>query len=410
MRAIVYDFSIPKYLTAKAVGKRYPKLYYGKFSALSLREWPETKTLGPHEVQIRPLLAGICGTDMGAILYKSSPALTPFNSFPAVLGHEVVGIVENCGARVKSVEPGQRVSIDPFISCAVRGIDPPCPACAKGLHAMCYYSGSERGLSAGMLMGFCRDLPGAWSERFVAHESMIIPVPEQVADRLAVMIEPLSVGIHAVLRKNIPPNSSVLVIGGGMIAYAVIAALRMLHPSSHITHYSLLPYQRDMALQLGATQAFIRQEELLSDLETRLGAKKHHPALGRDVYLGGYDAVYDCIGSNQSLADALHYTRERGNITVVGTAGHMHDLDWTFVWAKELDIQGSVGYGRESWEGETLSTHDLTLRMIMKEHRKPFEALVTHEFALEDYEQAIIANIERAKYKSIKTVFKIHES
>ncbi|MCI0182344.1 MAG: alcohol dehydrogenase catalytic domain-containing protein [Acidibacillus sp.] len=407
MKAIVYDFSITKYMAAKTFGKRYPKLYYGKRSALSLREWPDPKEPGPHEIRMRPLLAGICGTDMGAILYKSSPSLTPFNSFPAVLGHEVVGMVDACGAKVKGIEPGQRISVDPFISCAVRGIDPPCPACAQGLHAMCHYSGTKRGLSEGMLMGFCRDLPGAFSEQCTIHESMAIPVPREIPDRLAVMIEPLSVGVHAVLRKVPEDGESVLVIGGGMIAYSVITALRMANKNIHITHLSLLPYQRDMAMTLGATQAFTTKEELLNDMEGRIGAKKHRPAMGRTVYLGGYAKVYDCIGSEQSLADALHYTRERGAIIVVGTAGHMSDLDWTFVWAKELSIIGSVGYGRETWEGETVSTHAITLQMLMQQENAQLVKLVTHEYSLDHYEQAIIANIERAKYQSIKTVFTI---
>src|SRR5699024_12873128 len=70
------------------------------------------------------------------------------------------------------------------------------------------------------------DLPGTWGEAFVAHHSMIIPIPDDIPDKIAAMFEPLSVGLHAVLRQPPKDGEHVLVIGGGMIAYTVLAAIR----------------------------------------------------------------------------------------------------------------------------------------------------------------------------------------
>src|SRR5690625_7801280 len=117
MKAIVYNLTIPKYIAAKALGKKIPSLYYGKPSALTLKNVEEPQLPNENWVKVKPIFSGVCGSDMGAIFYKTSPALTPFNSFPSVLGHEVVGIVTEVGDHVNHVEIGQRITIDPYITC-----------------------------------------------------------------------------------------------------------------------------------------------------------------------------------------------------------------------------------------------------------------------------------------------------
>src|SRR5699024_5313041 len=182
MKAIVYDFSIPKYVAAKALGKPFPSMYYGKPSALSLKTVREPNLPNEDWVKIKPIYSGLCGSDMGAIFYKTSTALTPFNSFPSVMGHETVGDVTEVGANVKNIEIGQRVTIDPYINCEVRGVDELCPACEKGLQSLCRNKGGTNTFDSGMILGFCEELPGTWGEAFVAHESMVIPIPDDISD------------------------------------------------------------------------------------------------------------------------------------------------------------------------------------------------------------------------------------
>lgn len=406
MKAVVYHFSIAKYVAAKSGGRIMPSLYYGKLSALRLEEMEEPKLPGPKWIKVKPILSGICGTDMGAILYKSSPALTPFSSFPSVPGHEVVGIVTEVGEGVTRVKEGDRIAIDPFISCAVRGIEEPCPACQAGLHCLCRYSGTSVGLAPGMLMGFCRDLPGAWSDYFVAHESMAIPVPADLSHEKAVLIEPLSVGLHAVLRRPPQKGERVLIIGGGMMAFSALAALNLLDLGCEIVHYCRRSFQKELSLKLGAHRVVQNMEELEEDLLSMPLTKKHRPLMGNPVYSGGYDLVYDCVGSKETLSLALRMTRERGDMILIGGAGEISKLDWTQVWTKELNVLGSLGYGREEWQGEQLSTHDLLIRLLLKNPAYPIEELITHRFPLEDYQEAIKANMDRGAYQSIKTVFR----
>ncbi len=408
MKAIVYNFSIPKYIAAKALGKRIPSMYYGKPSALALRHIEEPQLPNENWVRVKPIYSGVCGSDMGAIFYKTSPALTPFNSFPSVLGHEVVGIVAKVGDNVKDVDVGQRITIDPYINCHVRGMEHLCPACKEGLHSLCSNKGGTGTFGPGMILGFCKELPGTWGESFVAHESMIIPVPDTVSDKVAAMFEPLSVGLHAVLRHPPKKGEHVLVIGGGMIAYTVIAALRLLEIDCHITQLSLLAYQKEMGMRLGVDQGVTSLGELEDTILQIPNTTKHKPMLGRSVFVGGFDAVYDCIGSKESLNDALSMTRGRGKITLVGCAGEIKNLDWTFIWANELSVLGTHAYSkREVWQEKEISTQKLLLDLMQQHKDYPLEQLVTHEFSLDNYQEAIVANTDRKKYESIKTLFRM---
>src|SRR5690625_1047850 len=409
MKAIVYNLTIPKYIAAKALGKKNPSLYYGKPSALTLKNVEEPQLLNENWVKVKPIFSGVCGSDMGAIFYKTSPALTPFNSFPSVLGHEVVGIVTEVGDKVKKVEAGQRITIDPYINCKVRGMNHLCSACKEGLHSLCRNKSGTDTFGPGMILGFCKELPGTWGESFVAHESMVIPIPDSVSDKVAAMFEPLSVGLHAVLRQPPQKGEHVLVIGGGMIAYTVIAAIRLLGIDCHITQLSLLPYQKEMGLTLGVNQGVTNLKELEHMMLQNIpNTTKHKPVVGRSVFMGGFDAVYDCIGSKESLNDAISMTRGRGKITLVGCAGEIKNLDWTFVWANELSVLGAHAYStKEVWQEKEISTQELLLEVIQQHKDYPLEQLITHEFSLDQYQEAIVANIDRKKHESIKTLFRI---
>jgi threonine dehydrogenase-like Zn-dependent dehydrogenase len=251
-------------------------------------------------------------------------------------------------------------------------------------------------MAPGMIMGACRDQGGGWGEYVIAHRSQLFRLPDHLDETDGVLVEPLSIGMHAVLRRVPDPGAKVLVIGGGMMAYAAIAALRMLEVPCTITLLAHLPYQQEAGLALGADHA-IRG---VDDVVRLTGARRYKPLIGRDVLVGGFDQVYDCVGSAPSLQDALYYTRARGTIVLVGAPGVL-SLDWTFVWSRELAIVGTLGYGLEDWRGERLRTFDLTMRLMQPELRR----LVTHTFPLSRYREAIEANLDRAGTRSIKTVF-----
>ena len=198
-------------------------------------------------------MGGICGSDLNLITLRDSPSVSPFASFPFVIGHENVGIVRETGPAVTEVEPGQRVVADPLLPCAVRGFRQPCANCRAGLPNRCLRF-TEGAIAPGLLLGSCRDTGGSWGEVFVAHRSQVIPVPDHVSDENAVLAEPFGCALHAVDVAGPPHGRTVLVIGGGVIGLCTIAALRIMAPGCRMVALVRHPFQADMARRLGADE------------------------------------------------------------------------------------------------------------------------------------------------------------
>src|SRR5688572_8966589 len=224
MRGVVFDLSLPRYALARGLGKWMPSLYYGKASCIRLADVPEPRPPGADWAGLQPVLAGLCGSDLATIFLHQSPVLEPMSSMPCVLGHEVLARVIR---PVGGLKEGDRVVIDPLLPCALRGVSPPCASCRRGDYNVCE-SVTRGHLAPGMLIGFHRELPGGWGDRMLAHEQQLFAVPDSVPDKLAALVEPLAVGMHAVLKAPPRDEDRVLVVGSGMIGYSVMAALRLL--------------------------------------------------------------------------------------------------------------------------------------------------------------------------------------
>ena len=318
MKAISFDVSIPRYLLGKSLGNLTSAVTFGALSGLRLEEIPEPVLPGPDWVRLEVLAAGICGTDLSTLTFGASPAMEPFGSFPAVLGHEILATVLEVGPGVTRVEVGQRVAVDPLVSCAVRGIEQGalCPSCRQGRPATCAQAG-EAGpiallgepLAPGVTIGFHRDLPGGWGEQLVAHESQLHRVPDDLPDKTAVLMEPLSISLHAVLGS--PPSASnpVLVIGSGPIAMGAVWALRATGFEGTVLAQAKRFKEGHLALALGATEV-VRPGAEAREALIDTGAKAYMPLVGPEVYAGGgFPLIFDCVGSRESLEEALSAAR-----------------------------------------------------------------------------------------------------
>src|SRR5438874_8645970 len=125
--------SAPRYLTARAVGSKAPGLIAGPLAPLRLVSLKDPNPLGPGWARVKPILSGICGSDLATLSGSSSFYFSPLVSLPFVPGHEVVGdLVADCG----DLPAGTRVVLEPVLSCAARGLDP-CPSCAGGSTGRC---------------------------------------------------------------------------------------------------------------------------------------------------------------------------------------------------------------------------------------------------------------------------------
>ena len=403
MKAIRYNFSIPNYLAMRAADKLPLGLYEkGKVPGLSMVDNASLPLPGPDWLRVRPRMAGICGSDTSLLHGTSSPALSPFVSFPAVLGHETIGEVIETGSAVTRVATGDRIAIMPLIDCAMRGLEP-CRACASGDPGLCL-NVAEGDFAPGLMLGFCRDLPGGWSDEVILHQSQAFPIPASVSDDAAVLIEPFSVATHAVLRNPPAPGATVLIIGAGPIGLLVLAALRMLGYENDVTVLARRSKQEELAKAFGATRVLMRKSARDAAIEIT-GAKPYKPVLGDPTLAGGFDWVFDCVGNGRSVKESLAVAGPRGQVMMVGCAGQISKLDLTFVWSRELAITGSYVYGQEGSVDGHPHTFDVAMNLLAKHPELDLAGMITHRFTLDQWREAMAVSMARGTHGAIKVIF-----
>ena len=118
---------------------------------------------------------------------------------------------------------------------------------------------------------------------------------------------------------------------------------------------------------------------------------------------GGFPLIFDCVGSRESITQCLRYAAPRARIVLLGCAAEISKLDLSFLWARELEVKGFLGYGVESWHGERAHTFQITHDMLLQTGA-PVESLVTHVFPLGEYRQALSTAANRQRTGSIKVL------
>lgn len=392
------------YRALRAFGTLVPRWTGGWMPWLGISSYTLPALPGPEWVRLTPLLSGICGSDIAMLTGKASATLSPFSSFPAILGHEVVATVAEAGTAA-GVKVGERVVLDPVISCAVRGLDP-CPPCRAGTPALCLRT-TEGTLAPGMLIGFCRDLPGGWSDGMLAHATQLHPVPDGLSDEAAAIAEPLACGLHAVLARRPEGGERALVIGGGAIGLGTLLALRMTAPTTEVTIVVRHLVQVELATRLGAHHVLVDHggDGARRAAAEHAGAREHAALAGGPTLTGGFELVYDCVGNANSLDAAQRVTAPRGHLALIGSVSIVNGLDLTLAWARELRISGNYVYGREaSLPGQPHTIAHL-LRLLAAEGAPDVSELVTHRFALADWRAALRTAMGRERSASVKVVF-----
>ncbi len=369
MRALVYTPSIPKYLAARLLGKRYP----ARALPLRLAVMPEPVP-PPGFERLKVRLCGICGSDLALLYGKNSPVLSPFFSFPAVLGHEVLAELG-----------GVRVVVNPLLTCRDRGL-PECKACAGGNEPLCQ-NVAEGNLSAGII-GFCHDLPGGWSQRMVAHKDRLVQVQSGVPDERAVLAEPLAVVVRG-LRQGFLGGwpEKMLVIGAGTIGLLSVKALRLLGFSGELHVVARRARQAELAKGLGASQVHGSAKAA-----QQVVAKRYRGMLGTSGWRGGFGGVVEAAGSPAALQDASWAVEEGGRLLLLGAPGaSLHDL--SPYWFREIHLTGSYTYSRE----------DFAEAVRLLPEAVGLEALVSASYPLAAWPEAIRAAATR---KGVKVAFK----
>ncbi len=405
MKAIQYIKNVPRYLFVRAIGHRRPASATGAMSCIRMTDLEPPALPTPEWVRIRPLLSGICGSDLSTIQAKGSPYFSPLISAPFVLGHEVVGEILETGSGSGAFSHGDRVVIEPGLCCPVRGILPPCPPCREGDFGLCEMV-MHGDISPGIQTGYCRDTGGGWSSSLVAHPFQVHRVPGRISDEEAVLIEPFSCCLHAVLKSFPADDETILVIGCGAIGLLTIAAIRALGGKCRILAAARYLHQQTLAATLGANRVIGRGEDLYDTVSEVTGAEIHRPEIGRPVFIGGTERTFDCVGSSRTIDDALRLTGSGGIVTVVGMPGIPSGIDWTAVWYKELKVQGAYAYGTENHEGRSVRTFDLAIKLL-ESGKVDLKPLVTDLFPLKDYRKAIGRAMEAGRRGAVKVAFEL---
>jgi 2-desacetyl-2-hydroxyethyl bacteriochlorophyllide A dehydrogenase len=381
------------------LGRFWRGAYFASFAPLQVQNLPRQPLPATNWVRVRNRLSGICGCDLHLIYGESdvrtAPAAVPTRHrlYP---GHEVVGEVIEVGNDVQYLSVGDRVVLQYGPNCLMAGVQPLCRSCANGNYALC-----ERG-----------DLPGpypiggGWSEEMLLHEQQLFTILPSISDEQAVLLEPAAVAFHAVLRHTPHPTDRVLIIGAGTIGLLTLLVLHTLVPRAEVSVLARHPFQVEQATRLGATHIIYPQDSY-AEVQRVTGAQLYRGVAGNKMLLGGYDVVFDTIGDQQTLYDALRWTRANGAVVLAGLKPLIMRMDLTPIWYREVKLIGAVGHGTEQWplgSSNQQPTFSIVAELMDRGLLHP-ERLITHRFALSDYRHALSAATEKELSRAIKVVF-----
>ena len=393
------ELSPRRVMMTRALGWLWRDAYFSSFAPLQVQNVPREQLPARDWVRVRNRLAGICGSDLKLIYadgdFRVAPAALPGHtrSYP---GHEVVGEVIEVGEDVTRVQVGDRVTLQYGQCCVTTGTLPMCRSCAMGNYNLC-----EQGQFAAP-----EPVGGGWSEEMLVQEQQVFRTPSALSDEQAVLLEPASVAVHSVLRHLPRPGEHVLVMGAGTIGLLVLQAIRALAPQTTVSVMARYPFQVEQATRMGAA-SIVYPRDSYDAVVRATGAKLYKGMMGNKMLLGGYDAIYDTIGTQDTLADALRWTRAGGSIVVVGVDLNLKYLDLSPVWYQEVNVIGSMGHGMENWPIGTRqhrSTFEVAAELIEQRLLYP-EKLLTHRFALTNFREAIRAASKKGETRAIKVVF-----
>jgi threonine dehydrogenase-like Zn-dependent dehydrogenase len=219
----------------------------------------------------------------------------------------------------------------------------------------------------------------------VAHASQLVDVPDALSDEAAVLVEPTACAVHAASLVDAAP---IAVLGTGTLGLLTVAALRRARPEADILATAKHPHQRELAADLGA-DVVVRPDELDRLVRTLTGTMRYdNGQLG-----GGVDAVVDCVGSAESIAQALRIAAPGSTIHAVGMPG-VTTVDLTPLWQREVALKGAYAYQRTDFDQAIELIRDLDLGR-----------LVSATYPLRRYEDAIAHAAAAGTRGAVKIAF-----
>jgi len=394
MKALVFRNDMKRQAATKVASYARKEAFVGPFAPIRLEDVPEPTVPGPGWVICDTVVSGLCGSDTKQIFLdgaRDNP-ITAVISFPHVLGHEAVA---------HRRDTGERVVLNPWLSCVPRGIEPVCEACAEGLFPHC------RNFTHGVLppsihLGNCAGAGGVHAEAFAAHESLLFTVPDDMSDDAAVLSDPASVSLHSILLAPPNPKRPVLVYGCGTLGLAAIAILRMLYPDVEVWAVARTRVSQELARKLGASQVLSsKPDELVARVAELMHADPLVPWSGHDWLQDGPGVVYDMVGSTETVETSMRLVNTRGSVVIAGVEPPGR-FEWTPLYFKELRLIGSNAFGVEEVHG--VRKHAFEHYFDLVHAGLDLTPLITHRFPLDHWGDAVMTVAKRAETGSIKVL------
>jgi 2-desacetyl-2-hydroxyethyl bacteriochlorophyllide A dehydrogenase len=264
---------------------------------------------GAGEVQVRTVVAGVCGSDTHALLGRH-----PFITLPYAPGHEVGGVVTEIGAGVTNVAVGDRVTMEPFLPCWE------CKQCLAGRQNVC-----ERLRFFG-----CGHDQGAMAEFFTVDQRRLHGLPDQLDWTQAAFIEPLSTPVHAIRLAGGVEGKTVAILGAGTIGLLTLRAARA-YGAKRIVMTARSELNRARALKFGPDAVV---DATLADAVDQVRG-----ALGESA-----DVVFDCVAEQSTMDQALAMATKAGTVVVVGVPPVPVTVALPTIQDSQLSIRGSATY------------------------------------------------------------------
>jgi threonine dehydrogenase-like Zn-dependent dehydrogenase len=314
----------------------------------------------------------------------------------------VVATVDEAGPE-SGLDVGQRVVLNPWLSCAPRGISPVCPACEVGDYSLCWNFNDGR-ITAGIHTGNSSDASGGFADLLPAHSQMAIPVPDDIADEVAVLADPFAVSLHAITRNPPPSGGRVLVYGAGALGTTAGAILQALYPDVEVATVARFPQQRAVAERRGPVFDPEPRLDLIEALADWSGGVLRKPWDGLPItHPGGIDVIYDTVGSPETMEVGLRVLRERGTLVQMGVYSPAR-FEWTPWYFKELRLVGSNAFGIEEVDG--VRQHGIAHYLdLARDGRIDLEGMLTHTFRLEQWRDALTACADQGASGALKVAF-----
>jgi (R,R)-butanediol dehydrogenase/meso-butanediol dehydrogenase/diacetyl reductase len=344
-------------------------LYYGKRD-LRVEEIPEPE-VRPGTVKIKVEWTGICGTDLHE--YEDGPTFCPApghphpltgETVPVVLGHEMAGVVVEVGEGVTHVAPGDRVAVEPYITCGE------CEYCVNGPYNLCVKIGYY-GLS-GWGGGFAQ---------FVVVEGKRVFGLGDIPTDIGALVEPLSVAHHAIRRSGAKPGDTVAVFGAGPIGLFIISILKALGIDD-VYSIELSSVRKEKAAAAGVTAVLDPSvDDVVSILKEATGGL-------------GVNVAFEAVGASPALQAALDGTRSGGTVVNVSIWSKKAEIDMFGLVMREINLIGTSAYRDD---------HADVIKLLQSGKLK-VDQFITGRIAAEDVGELGIRQLIENKDENVKII------